>query len=87
MTNHQSRIEKLISELCPNGVEILTVNETCSIRIGDRLEKSAMSNDGNTPFQDFESARRIGYGGKEKKQVLSHNKKRDDERGLNHHHS
>ncbi|MFA6343805.1 MAG: hypothetical protein WCX45_03640, partial [Candidatus Gracilibacteria bacterium] len=54
----------------------LNVSQTCK-----------MSSGGFTPFQDFESARRIGYGGKEKKQVLSHNKKRDDERGLNHHHS
>ena len=49
MAKNVNKIKELISEICPEGVEFLIVDETCSIRIGDRLEKSAMFDNGNFP--------------------------------------
>ena len=34
MSNHQSKIEKLINEFCPNGVEFKTIGEVCDVRTG-----------------------------------------------------
>ncbi len=45
----KNKIEELIAEQCPNGVEISSVDGTCVIRIGDRLEKSAMNDNGSFP--------------------------------------
>jgi type I restriction enzyme S subunit len=49
MTNHNNKIEKLISELCPNGVEFLELGKLASIETGTQLNKTAMAEVGNYP--------------------------------------
>ncbi len=39
MTNSQSKIERLISELCPNGVESKSIGEICQINRGRVMSK------------------------------------------------
>lgn len=39
MTNHQSKIDKLIAELCPNGVEFKSIGEICQINRGKVMSK------------------------------------------------
>ena len=34
MTKHQNKIEKLIIELCPNGVEFKELGEVCEFKYG-----------------------------------------------------
>jgi len=40
MKIHQSKIEKLISELCPNGVEFKELGEVCKIKTGESVSKT-----------------------------------------------
>lgn len=49
MNNHQNKIEKLISELCPNGVEFKELSKIASIETGSQLNKTAMFETGNYP--------------------------------------
>ncbi len=43
MTIHQSKIEKLIAELCPRGVEYKKLGKLASIETGTQLNKTAMA--------------------------------------------
>jgi len=49
MINSQSKIEKLIVELCPNGVEFKELGELANIETGTQLNKTAMSEIGDHP--------------------------------------
>ena len=40
-----SRLEELIQELCPNGVEYKSIKETVGVNRGRRLIKSQLSDD------------------------------------------
>lgn len=39
-----NKIEKLLNELCPNGVEFEALKEVCELRAGDRITTSMMNN-------------------------------------------
>ena len=41
MKNLQSKIEKLIADLCPEGVEFRKLGEVCSIRTGQATNDAA----------------------------------------------
>lgn len=56
MTNYQNKIEKLISELCPNGVEIFGLGSICKIETG-RLNANAAVVNGEYLF--FTTAKEI----------------------------
>lgn len=43
MTNHQSKIEKLIAELCPNGVEFFDIGKVCNISRGRVMSKDYLA--------------------------------------------
>ncbi len=43
MTKHISKIEKLIAELCPKGVEFKDLGEVCEIKTGQGISKSYIS--------------------------------------------
>ena len=50
MKTHQSKIEKLIAELCPNGVEFRELGEVCVIKTGQPVNKQVISdNPGEYP--------------------------------------
>jgi type I restriction enzyme S subunit len=49
MTKHQSKIEKLIAELCPEGVEFKKLGEVVEIFRGKRLTKNQLSDDEKYP--------------------------------------
>jgi len=49
MTNNQSKIERLIAELCPNGVEFKELNDIAAITTG-KLNANAMVANGKYPF-------------------------------------
>ena len=49
MKTHQSKIEKLIAELCPNGVEFRELEEVCNVLKGKQLNKSELSELGDYP--------------------------------------
>ena len=49
MTTNQSKIEKLISELCPKGVEFKELGEVCKIETG-KLNANAAVDDGEYMF-------------------------------------
>jgi len=49
MTTNQSKIEKLIAELCPNGVEFKELGKLASIETGTQLNKTAMAEVGDYP--------------------------------------
>ena len=40
MTTHQSKIEKIIAELCPNGVEFKVLDEVCEVKTGGDTPKN-----------------------------------------------
>src|SRR5574343_476559 len=50
MTNHQSKIETLISELCPNGVEFKELGELGDFYGGLTGKSKEDFNDGNAKF-------------------------------------
>ena len=41
-----SRLEELINELCPNGVEYKKIGDVCDILRGKRLTKKELSDEG-----------------------------------------
>lgn len=47
--NNQNKIEKLISELCPNGVEIFKLSEITKITIGEFVHKNKQNPNGEYP--------------------------------------
>jgi len=46
MTNKQSKIEKLIAELCPNGVELKELGEVCKFQNGFAFKSSLFKSNG-----------------------------------------
>ena len=44
MTNHQNKIEKIIAELCPNGVEFKELGDVCVIKTGQSVNKIDIAN-------------------------------------------
>jgi type I restriction enzyme S subunit len=49
MTKPVNKIEKLIAELCPDGVEFRELGEVCKVLRGNRLTKKELSDDGDYP--------------------------------------
>ena len=49
MTSSQSKIEKMVAELCPNGVEFKALGKLASIETGAQLNKTAMAEIGDYP--------------------------------------
>lgn len=49
MSAHQSKIDRLIAELCPNGVEFRKLGEVCEIEKGKQLNKELLSEKGEYP--------------------------------------
>ena len=48
MKTHQSKIEKLIAELCPNGVEHKKLGEVCQFKRGSTITKEDVT-EGDVP--------------------------------------
>src|SRR6218665_157863 len=46
MTKHQNQVEKLISELCPNGVELFKLDEIAEITAGEFVHKNKQNPNG-----------------------------------------
>ncbi|MDD2624518.1 MAG: restriction endonuclease subunit S, partial [Candidatus Riflebacteria bacterium] len=44
-----SKLEELIAELCPNGVEYVSVGELCSIQTGSQLNRETLKDVGEYP--------------------------------------
>ncbi|NMC36268.1 restriction endonuclease subunit S [Candidatus Beckwithbacteria bacterium] len=49
MTKHQSKFEKLISKLCPRGVELKNIVDIASVTIGEFVHKNKQKSDGEYP--------------------------------------
>ena len=57
MPNHQSKIEKLIAELCPKGVEVKSLGEICQINRGRVMSKDYLKdNSGDYPVYSSQTA-------------------------------
>ena len=57
MTNKQSKIEKLVAELCPNGVEFKSIGEICQIKRGRVMSKDYLKdNAGKYPVYSSQTA-------------------------------
>jgi type I restriction enzyme S subunit len=44
-----TKLERLIGELCPNGVEYVSVDDLCSISTGSQLNKETLKDEGEYP--------------------------------------
>ena len=44
MAKHLNKIEKLIAELCPEGVEVKSIGEICQINRGRVMSKNYLRN-------------------------------------------
>ena len=57
MTEHKNKIEKLISELCPKGVELKSIGEICQINRGRVMSKDYLrDNAGEYPVYSSQTA-------------------------------
>jgi type I restriction enzyme S subunit len=57
MTKHQSKIEKLIAELCPKGVALKSIGEICQINRGRVMSKDYLKdNAGDYPVYSSQTA-------------------------------
>ncbi len=44
-----SKLEQLIEELCPDGVEYKCLNDVCTIQKGSQLNKAKLKDEGTYP--------------------------------------
>ena len=44
-----SRLDELIAELCPNGVELVSLGELSNIKTGNQLNKTILKDSGMYP--------------------------------------
>ena len=57
MTKHQNKIEKLIADLCPGGVELKSIGEICQINRGRVMSKDYLRNNaGEYPVYSSQTA-------------------------------
>ena len=57
-----SRLDELINELCPNGVEFKCLGDIGQVKMCKRILKSQTNTNGGIPFWLWHSVQYIEYG-------------------------